>query len=49
MSGWQIGLMLKPLLILAFMIVIVFPIKWLILKVIPEGRIKRILLFSWKV
>jgi hypothetical protein len=49
MEGWQIALFLKPLGILLIMTLVVFPIKWLMLKFIPEGKVRRFLLFRWKV
>lgn len=49
MDGWQLGLLLKPLIALAIMVLIVLPIKWLFWKLIPEGKLKRVLFFSWKV
>jgi len=49
MSSWQLAVVLKPLGMLLIMVAIVLPIKWIFWKLIPEGRIKRILFFSWKV
>lgn len=49
MQGWQLGLLLKPFIAFAIMVAIVLPIKWLFWKLLPEGKLKRILFFSWKV
>lgn len=49
MEPWQMGLALKPLIALLFLALIVWPIKVAILWSIPDGKVKRILMFSWKV
>lgn len=48
MDGWQIALLLKPLgLVVLFSFTYI--VARLIARLIPEGRIKRILFFKWKV
>ena len=49
MQTWQIAVVLKPLIAIAIMCLIVVPIKWIFWKLIPEGKLKRILFFSWRV
>lgn len=48
MEGWQIALAIKP-----FALVIMFApgalFVWWLRKRLPEGRLKRILFFSWRV
>jgi len=44
MSGWHWALLLRPLFLLLVMYGIVGPIKWALLKIIPDGRVKRVLL-----
>jgi len=49
MQSWHWAIMLKPLIAVLIMLAIVLPIKWIFWKLIPEGKLKRILFFSWKV
>ncbi len=49
MQSWHLAIALKPLIALVIMLAIVLPVKWLFLHAIPEGRLKRILFYSWKV
>ena len=52
MSGWQLSLILKPLIAIVIMAAVVFlavKLEWIIKRFVPEGKIKRILLFRWKV
>ena len=49
MEGYQWAILLKPLGFVVIMCGIVFPIKWLCWNLIPEGRVRRFLFFSWKV
>lgn len=48
MEGWHIALLVKPFALLAL-----FTFTWwcarLVSRKLPEGRLKRILFFSWKV
>jgi hypothetical protein len=44
MSGWQWALVLRPLVLLIFLGGIVAPIRWAIMKRIPEGKLRRLLL-----
>jgi hypothetical protein len=43
MEPWQIAILIKPFVALAFFGLIVLPIKMLFERVLPEGRIKRLL------
>ncbi len=43
MSTWMIALLLKPLMLFAFFVLIVAPIEWLILKVVPQGKLRNLL------
>lgn len=49
MDGWQLSILLKPLIAILIMVGIVVPIKWIFWKLIPPGKLKKILFFSWKV
>lgn len=42
-SGTATAIALRPFIMIIFMIVIVVPLSWLILKMIPEGKVKRFL------
>lgn len=48
MEGWQLALLFKPLGLL-----VLFGFTWIVSRAIkphiPEGRLKRLLYFSWKV
>jgi len=47
--NWVVALMIKPFALIVLFVLIVWPIERWIAKRIPEGRLKRILLFSWRV
>lgn len=49
MEPWQLAMLFKPLGLLILFVGILLPLKWLFHKIIPEGRLKRLLFFSWKV
>lgn len=49
MNTMWIALLIKPLALLALFVLIVFPIKWAILKLLPDGKLKRLLNFRWEV
>lgn len=49
MSNLGIALLLKPLIFLLIFALIIIPLKWIVWKLLPEGRLKRLLFFSWKV
>lgn len=40
---WMWAALLKPIGLLIFFGLVVFPIKWVLWKLIPDGRIKQIL------
>jgi hypothetical protein len=44
-STFALSLLLRPFAVLVFMAVIVWPIKWVLGKLIPEGRVKQ---FLWR-
>lgn len=44
MDGYQIALLMKPIGFLVMMLCIVAPIKWLFIRLFPEGRVKALLL-----
>lgn len=48
MENWQIALLIKPLALFGFFVVIAF-IARVIKMILPEGKLKRFLFFSWKV
>ena len=51
-EGWQIAAVIKPFASLAIMAVVVFialRVEWAIRRLLPDGRIKRLLLFRWNV
>lgn len=39
----------RPFIALILVVVFALPVKWAVQKWMPEGKLKRILLFSWKV
>ena len=47
--SWGLAILLKPFIAFVIMAGIVLPIEWIFRKIIPEGRLKRILFYSWKV
>lgn len=48
MTGFEWAIMLRPLGAFLFLALIVAPIKITLLRLIPEGYVKRILLISWR-
>jgi hypothetical protein len=46
MDGWQLSLILKPLILLALFGLICLPARFAVMKWMPEGKLKRILLFT---
>lgn len=49
MEPWHWALILKPLALLFLFVCIVYPIKWLLLRWLPDGKLRRLLLFRWRV
>ena len=45
---WMLALLLKPLFLIILFGCIVLPIEWVIWKLLPEGKLKRLLFFKWK-
>lgn len=43
MEEWMWALLLKPLAVFLFFIVLVAPIEWIAAKLLPNGKIKKIL------
>jgi hypothetical protein len=43
-TGMALALVLKPILLLAFFVVLVAPLKWLFVRTWPEGPLKQRLL-----
>lgn len=44
LEPWQWALVFKPLAVLLVAVLICAPVRWLTLRYLPEGRIKRLLL-----
>jgi hypothetical protein len=44
MQSWQWALLLRPLILLILLGGVVAPIRWAIMRKIPEGKIRRLLL-----
>ena len=49
MEPWLIALLVKPLVALVVIGGIALPIRLAVQKWMPDGKLKRFLLFSWKV
>jgi uncharacterized protein (DUF3820 family) len=48
MDAWEIAVLLKPFLLVLYFLPGAL-IAWYLRKYLPDGRLKRILFFSWKV
>lgn len=46
---WILAIIVKPFALAVLFLVIVWPIERAISRLLPEGRLKRILFFSWRV
>lgn len=46
---WALALVVKPLVLIGLFALIVWPITRLVSRYLPEGRLKRVLFFSWRV
>lgn len=46
MSTWMWAILLRPLGVIVFIAIAAF-LTWLIVRLVPEGRIKRLLLRKW--
>lgn len=49
MEPWHIALLIKPLVAFVILVLIALPIRMAVKRWMPECKLKRILLFSWKV
>lgn len=48
-QAWAIAWVIKPFALFLLFVAVVIPLKIVILRFIPEGRLRRILLFKWHV
>jgi hypothetical protein len=46
-ESWQWALVLKPLFFMLVCALILYPARRAVMRWLPEGRLKRILLFRW--